>query len=491
MREKILIVITAIMLFVGFNMPCYAIFAEQSEVIQAFLDETCRISGVPGITVSVRVGEDIRFFSSGYADREKSLSANEDTLFELASVSKAFTAFGILLLEEQGLLSMDDPVQKYLPWFTLQYKGKPVDMDGVTLNNFLYHTSGLVNYKHYSMLPKGSGPDMLQQTVEAFIDAELEFMPGERFEYCDVNYDVLGQIVAVVSGQQWEDFMRTKVLDPLGLHETYMYEHEAYATGRLAKGYVGVYGRAVRLKSPPYEGNKPAGYIISCAKDMQRWTDIQIGLVEDIPEIYKAVVKKSHRADMSVPISSITTSLSGYYAGGWAVTADGTYIGHGGNNPNFTTDVIIYPKENIVITMLSNSDQTNNAIAPTLVNNIKGILDGELNQKYTFGIRQILDLIGTWMTIIGLLLFVLFLLLGLRRWKNRGQNPISKKRIVLTAVWSALTVVITLSAILYPSIMGVNWPIVFEEKFYSHITGLIALVLTCGSFTWFVFARRK
>ncbi|WP_242243857.1 serine hydrolase, partial [Bacillus cereus group sp. BfR-BA-01309] len=143
------------------------------------LDDACRISGVPGMSISILADDEVFYFSSGYADREKGLSTSENTLYELASVSKAFTGMGIMLLEEKGLLSMTDPVQKYLPWFTLKYQGKPVDMQSLTLNNFLHHTSGLTNIMHTQNIPQGNTPDMLQKTVEMLVDAELAFPPGE------------------------------------------------------------------------------------------------------------------------------------------------------------------------------------------------------------------------------------------------------------------------------------------------------------------------
>ena len=105
------------------------------------------------------------------------------TIWELASVSKAFTALGILLLEEQGFLSMDDSVVEYLPWFSLRYQGQPVDMQSVTLNHFLHHTTGLINRYHTQHIPEGNTPDMLQKTVEMLIDAEVVFPPGERYEF--------------------------------------------------------------------------------------------------------------------------------------------------------------------------------------------------------------------------------------------------------------------------------------------------------------------
>lgn len=237
MKKTIVFVLTIFILFSGFATQSYALSDSKSVAIQALLDDACRTSGVPGMSISILADGEVFYFSSGYADREKGLSASENTLYELASVSKAFTGMGILLLEEQGLLSMTDPIQKYLPWFTLKYQGKPVDMQKLTLNNFLYHTSGLTNIRHIQNIPQGNTPDMLQKTVETLVDAELAFSPGEQYNYGTVNYDVLGLVIEIVSRQSYEDFMKEQVFLPLGLHQTYVYKEDAQATGQLAQGY--------------------------------------------------------------------------------------------------------------------------------------------------------------------------------------------------------------------------------------------------------------
>lgn len=237
MKKTIVFVLTIFILFSGFAIQGYALSDSKSVAIQALLDDAYRTSGVPGMSISILADGEVFYFSSGYADLEKGLSASENTLYELASVSKAFTGMGILLLEEQGLLSMTDPIQKYLPWFTLKYQGKPVDMQNLTLNNFLHHTSGLTNIRHLQNIPQGNTPDMLQKTVETLVDAELAFSPGEQYNYGTVNYDVLGLVIEIVSRQSYEDFMKEQVFLPLGLHQTYVYKEDAQATGQLAQGY--------------------------------------------------------------------------------------------------------------------------------------------------------------------------------------------------------------------------------------------------------------
>ncbi|KAA1191552.1 serine hydrolase domain-containing protein [Paenibacillus sp. B2(2019)] len=476
MKKTIVFVLSILILFSGFATQSYASLSDtQSAAIQALLDDARRISGVPGMSISILADDEVFYFSSGYADRESGLSASENTLYELASVRKAFTGMGILLLEEQGLLSMTDTVQKYLPWFTLKYQGKPVDMQGLTLNNFLHHTSGLTNVRHSQNIPQGNTPDLLQKTVEMLVDAELAFPPGEQYSYGTVNYDVLGLVIEIVSGQSYEDFMREQVFQPLGLHQTYVYKEDAQATGQLAQGYRSSFFMTTPYNAPDYSGNKPAGYIISCTKDMARWMGIQMGIVQDIPEIFHTVIEKSHQGDMSVPAVNEM-----YYAAGWTVNANQTIIEHPGGNPNFGTEVIILPNERTAVCLLTNGANINRSI----VLKVKDILDGNLTQSYEISGTQLLDIILSSTTIILCLLAVLFFILGLRRRKTNERQPITKKRIIVTAILLIATIALCIMCCV------LDWSTILIWQTYSVLTALISSALLTASITWFVYTHR-
>ncbi|MGI6731616.1 MAG: serine hydrolase domain-containing protein [Anaerovoracaceae bacterium] len=472
MKKTIAFVLTILIFFSGFTTQSYGLSDGKSAAIQGLLDDACRISGVPGMSISILADGEVFYFSSGYADREKELFASENTLYELASVSKAFTGMGILLLEEQGLLSMTDAVQEYLPWLTLKYQGKPVDMQSLTLNNFLYHTSGLTNGRHFQNIPQGNTADMLQKTVEALVDAELAFSPGEQYEYGTVNYDVLGLVIEVVSGQSYEDFMREQVFQPSGLHQTYVYKEDAQATGQLAQGYRSSFFTTTPYNAPDYAGNKPAGYIISCTKDMARWMGIQMGIVEDIPEIFHTVMEKSHLGDISVPAVEEM-----YYAAGWSVSADQRIIEHSGGNPNFATQVTMIPSKGIAICLLSNGASTN----INLVLKVKDILDGNLTQTYKISVTQLLDIIFSSVTIIFCLLAVLFFFLGLRRRKTYELQPMTKKRKIITIILLMATIALCILC------LALDWSIILIWQTYSVLTAMISLTLFTASITWFVY----
>jgi CubicO group peptidase (beta-lactamase class C family) len=474
--KKFIIIAALFILLTGFMAPGYALPDAQSHAIQALLDDACRVSGVPGMSISVQTGSETYFFSSGYADRKNGLPASENTLYELASVSKAFTGAGILLLEARGLLSMTDPIQKYLPWFVPQYRGEPVDRQSLTLNNFLHHTSGLTNSRHSQYIPRGDTPDMLRKTIENLMNAELSFSPGAQYSYGTVNYDVLGLVIEIVSGQSYDDFMTEQVFQPLGLNRTYVYKEDAAATGQLAQGYRTSFFMTTPYNAPDYAGNKPAGYIISCTKDMARWMGIQMGLVRDIPEIFHTVVDQSHRGDFSVP------GVNGmYYAAGWLVNTGQTIMEHAGGNPNFATKAVIFPAEQTAICLLSNGANTN----IDLVNSVKEILDGNPARSYSISGNQLLDIVLSCATIICCLLAVLFFILGLRKKKAHIRQPMRKKRRQTSIIWLGVTVAVCM----IPILIGYNWTIILVWQTYAALAVLISLALLSACVTWFVHVR--
>lgn len=475
MKKIMMFILIILVLITGSSVQTSALTDAKSLAIQKLLDDACEVSGVPGISISMLSENKVFYFSSGYADREKGLPANEDTLYELASDSKAFTGMGILLLEQQGRLSMTDSVEKYLPWLKLKYKGKAVDMKRLSLNHFLHHTSGITNSRHTQNIPQGNTPDMLKKTVKTLEDTGLSFLPGERYEYGTVNYDVLGLVIESVSGQSYEDYMKEEVFKPLGLNQTFVYKEEAQASGTLAQGYRTSFFRTTPYDAPDYAGNKPAGYLISSARDMARWMGIQMGTVRDIPRRFRTVIKNSHQGDVSVP------SVNGmYYAAGWMVNAGQTIIEHPGDNPNFSSEVVLLPKEKTAICLLTNSTNVNK----DLVLKMKDILDGNLKQSYEISGNQLLDIVLSSATIIFSLLAIVLLFLGLRRWKARKPQPMTKKRIIASVILLLILAGLCILCCVLP------WSTILVWQTYSIFTALISLILLTAGITWFVYTYR-
>ena len=482
-RRTIALFMTVIILlgsgiFIGQGTPAYAVTNSQETAVESLLDEAQRVSRAPGISVMVFSENEARFFSSGTANLETGKTADEDTLWELASVSKAFTALGILYLEERGLLSLSDPVAKYLPWLSLRFRGQPVDMQDLKLYHLMHHTSGFTSRNTH--MTRGER-DTLENAVLDLKGSGLSFYPGERHGYGNENYIILGLIIEIVTGQSYETFMREQIFQPLGLHSTFAGRGAAYETGRLAQGYKREFVFFRREASfPGPVGNAPTGLLITSAGDMARWMGIHLGAVDDIPEIFKTIVPRTHG-----PGRSVAEEDGSYYAAGWRVNPDGTIIEHGGDSPGFSTYALMFPGEKVAIAVFSNMGHSNMRDAAY---SIKDILEGDLQPP--FGLRpggmQILDIIFSAGTVIGLVLAFVFLVLGLHRKKqSETKVPITRKKVVTTILGEvvvSVAIILVLPLIIPGS--GGSWQSILSLVSYSFLTCPIAFMLMSLSMAW-------
>ena len=175
----------------------------------------------------------------GLADLEAKTPMRADTLFWIASMTKPVTAAAVLMLQDEWKLSVDDPVEKHLPEFKGQWLVQERSAAGmtlvkppraVTLRDLLTHTSGLGD------VPAPRGTATLAELVMAYAREPLQFEPGSRWSYSNAGLNTLGRIVEIVSGQKYEDFLRTRFFEPLGMKETTFWPTKAQAK-RVAKSY--------------------------------------------------------------------------------------------------------------------------------------------------------------------------------------------------------------------------------------------------------------
>ena len=471
--KKVVSALLVLLLIVAVSLPIHAMSNEQSSAIQSFIEDARRISRTPGMSVAVVVGDETHFFSTGVSNRETQTLANEDTLWDIGSATKAFTSLGILYLEEQGLLFLDNSIAEYLPWLTLSYNGQPVDMQGVRVYHFLHHISGLP-------MDDSSETGSLRKSVENMVSVGLVTLPGQRFIYNNVNTNILGLVIEAVSGQSYEDFMVAHILHPLGMMDTFPNRERAIATGRRAQGYVTQFIFFTMQSDISNEGAyayMPAGYFVSSTRDMARWMEVQLGLATDIPEIFHTIIPRSHEAGRS-----IAEADGRFYAAGWFVNADQSFVEHGGTTFGFGSNVFLFPEEQIGIVVLANLSGAHGTQSRP-AGNIKDILDGNLNQSYSMlWTFQHLDVTFTVMSVLGIAFAVLFLLLALRQRKLNERQPLTKKRIVFISFWSVMALAMGIPLVLF------SW---LWERIYSFLTMGIVFALLFGSIAWFVSSPRR
>jgi cyclic peptide transporter len=185
-------------------------FTEIAEKVRQLKEE----GNIPGLSLLIIKEEDPEIIKGfGYANVERKAVVTPDTLFEPGSCSKSFTALAALKLEKEGLLNLDHPVSRYLPWFYMTYKKKNCK---ITLRQLLHHTSG-IPWNTIQKIPGGDDANALEQTVKNIIGVELDHRPGTHYQYATINYDIIGLIIEKASGMTYKDYMDKHVLEPLGL----------------------------------------------------------------------------------------------------------------------------------------------------------------------------------------------------------------------------------------------------------------------------------
>ena len=317
----IIMIITAVIFFVlHYDSKEYSLQNEQE-----YINKISRMTHNRAVAVGIMDGDENIYLE--YCDIAGK-SVDEHTLFELGSTTKAFTGLGILNLQKEGVIKLDSPVTDYIDWFKPQYKGRDAV---VTVRHLMNHSSGIPVWT-ISLIPEGSeGEITLEDTVRKIADVKLSHAPGEVHEYATINYDVLALIIENVTGQKYEDYITETVLKDVGMNESFFRtsdsDRQRIFTGRKA-GFFGMW----QYDAPTYYGNTAAGYLVSDTNDLVTWM--------------RYVREKIDFNSFQI------TDTNNYYAG-WNLHPETVH--HGGNNPNYSTQIIISRKRDLGVFVLSAS----------------------------------------------------------------------------------------------------------------------------------------
>jgi len=310
--------------------------------------------GYSGGALVVR-GKDILLMKSyGLSDRAGKIPLTTDSVYNLGSITKQFTAAAILTLEMQGKLSVTDLASKYLD-------GVPVDKASITLHHLLTHSSGLES----DFSPTDYEPVGREEYVRRALQSTLLFKPGSGYEYSNAGYSLLAAIVEKVSGQSYEAYLTGRVLKPAGMLET-GYKAPAWAPARIAHGYRDGqdWGTIVQRIAPPdapYWMLRGNGGLHTTLGDMLAW---HRALDSD------AVLSKEARAKYVKGYVAEGPAGRSFYAYGWAVsrTRRGTtVVQHNGGNGIFVAEFLRFPDEDAMVFLTStNADMKASPVVPAV-----------------------------------------------------------------------------------------------------------------------------
>lgn len=289
----------------------------------------------------------------GYALRWAKLPINRDTRFALASTGKLFTSVAIGQMVELGLVSLEDPITKFLPEHVHR-----AGWSEVTLRHLLTHTSGFGTYWGPEFDTRRTSTLTVQNHFQLFEQTPLAFAPGSKFDYSNVGFILLGAIIERVSGQDYFDYIQQHVFDPAGMLDSGFFEADA-DTPNLAVGYTyrrldddpsrGAARTHTHLK--PFKGS-PAGDAVSTAPDMVRFAEALLD---------GNILKRSTFDQFCVPLTSWPPQpglpLAQYGLGFMVIEGNrGTAIGHTGGHAGTSTFIFMEPATGLISVSLTNVD---------------------------------------------------------------------------------------------------------------------------------------
>jgi CubicO group peptidase (beta-lactamase class C family) len=289
----------------------------------------------------------------GFANLEWEVPNTPTTKFRLGSITKQFTAASILLLEERGKLKVDDPVKKYLP-------DSPAAWDKITIFHLLTHTSGIPSFTSFpDYASTEATPTTPEKLVARFRDKPLEFEPGEKWNYSNSGYVLLGYLLEKISGQSYSDFVQQNIFTPLGMKDS-GYDSNSAILPRRAAGYSRSPNGPVNTGYIDMTIPFSAGALYSTTEDLLRWEQGLFG---------GKVVSAASLAKMTTPFKQD-------YAFGLGVQTKNGHkvIEHGGGIEGFNTQLSFYPDDKLVVVVLAN---LNGPFAAQIAANLASVAHGE------------------------------------------------------------------------------------------------------------------
>jgi len=324
-----------------------AIFGQQlspelREKIDKLAASSLAKSGVPSASVAVvKDGQVVYLKAYGDARLEPKTAATPEMRYSIGSISKQFTAAAILLLQEQGKLSLDDKVSKFIPDLTRANE--------VTIRQLLSHTSGYQDYwpQDYVM-PMMLQPVTAQRIMDGWARKPLDFEPGSKWQYSNTNYVIAGVIIERASGKSLLEFMQEKIFTPLGMTSVASMD----VTKATASDPVGYLRYALGpLRVAPKEGKGwlfAAGELAMMAEDLAKW---------DIAIMDQKVLRPASYRELEREVQ-LSNGIGTRYGLGVSLAMEGgrRAVSHGGEVSGFTAENVVFPDERVAVVALTNQD---------------------------------------------------------------------------------------------------------------------------------------
>lgn len=355
MKKTPLFCLIAILCICKFNVAS----AQQDDIqkkVDEYIDAHIQMNQFSGSILIAKNDQIVVNKGYGFANYGFVIKNNSETKFRIASLTKGFTAVAILQLEEKGLLNIDDKLQKYIPDYP---RG-----DEISIKHLLTHTSGVPNHTEFDDFDKERrvfGYNILE-TIETFQSRPLEFTPGEKFNYSNSNYILLGFVIEQVSKMSYEEYIKQNIFEPLKMNNT-GFENPDRIIKNFAQGYCLKNNEIGKAKFRDMSNAHASGALYSTTEDLYFW---------DRALYSEELLNNKSKEKMF-------TEFKDNYGFGWGIVNvfNHKMIAHSGDIDGFTSNISRFINDDISIIILSNFEHTP-------INRInKDLIAIVFNEKYT------------------------------------------------------------------------------------------------------------
>ena len=326
-------------------------YGEAVYLLETWIQSIVDYDRLPGLSLAVVYDQEIVYATGfGFSDLDRRVQATPETVYSICSISKIFTGLAVMQLRDAGKLNLDDSVAEYLPWFA------PADLtpdaQWPTLRDLLRHSGGLPCEPDRTVWAR---PDDVyparEELVKRVADLKMSYPANTTFNYSNLGYSLLGEVVSVVSGVNYADYIKVNILEPLGLQSTTPYMPERRPEREIAKGY-GPHprtGSRVDIVNHDHRALAPAGGFASTVEDLAKFAMWQFRVLagEDETVLSRETLLEMHSVQWPEPSWGLGFTV-------WNM--DNTnFVGHQGGCPGYKSQLILCPEEKIAVVVMVNA----------------------------------------------------------------------------------------------------------------------------------------
>lgn len=311
---------------------------------------------LPGLALAIiKDGKVVVMKGYGYSDLEKKTPVTENTVFQIASNSKAFTGTALALIEHYGKINLNDKVRKYLDYFRMSEDWRT---EQVTITDVLSHRIGFGTFQSdfLNWNSNRSGKDL----VANMVNVTPKYGFREKYGYCNIGFVTAGQIIQAVTDTIWDEYLKHHFFIPLGMKNTSTYHKDFMSSPNASKAYSMWDGKVIEIPAANVDNLGPAGSITSCVSDLSKWVMMQLanGKYNGKQIVPEMVISKTRQSNMIVGNGDGKDTNFETYGLGWFLNDfhGKKVVTHDGGANGFLSKTVLVPEDNFGFVILTNSD---------------------------------------------------------------------------------------------------------------------------------------